>query len=647
MSGQVIKRLLIIILLLSLLSSKSLPSNKKIEFWNIQRKGANYFNVEPQEQWFKAAHGLGIEWVRMAYDKWKGEHRDFLMGDAGNFVGIVQEDLAKLTRVLNWARKYDIKVVITPLSLPGNRWIQNNEGRRDLRLWNERKYWQQAADFWLELAANLKRHPAVYAYNVLNEPTPELKTGIDEHGPVSRYVAWYAKYKGTSHDLPAFYEAVIAGIRQVDSETPVMLDAGWYAQPNAFVFWPGINDDNVLYSFHMYEPYDFTNHRNFRDKHNIEYPGKVPFAGEQLEWNKQQIERYFSSFFAWANAQGIPTNRLVCGEFGCYRRNQGCREYLTDVIAVLNEHNVHWAFYSFREDEWDGYDYEVGTGGLGAVYWAAKDAGENPEVPRKDNLLFDVIKEQFSQRQTLTNLGTRVADARIHKLVEALDSHEWKKRQQAAMAIGQMGIVAKAAIPSLMDHLKDEQWHVRKAVAIALTGMGREAKPAVHHLIAALDDEEWHVRKPAAEALAAIGPASWPAVPSLIKALSDEEWHVRKPAAEALAAIGPASKPAIPYLIETLNDEEWHVRKPAAEALAAIGPAAKPAIPYLIEILNDEEWQVRKPAALALGAIGPDAGQAIPALKEMLNDPEWQVQKTVAEALRKIAPQSNASEVKQ
>jgi hypothetical protein len=147
----------------------------------------------------------------------------------------------------------------------------------------------------------------------------------------------------------------------------------------------------------MYEPYDFTNHRNYRDKHNIRYPGKIPFAGKEIDWNRRQIEKYFSEFFAWAKGHEIPTNRLVCSEFGCYRRNRGCREYLTDVIATLNAHKVHWAFYSFREDEWDGYDYEVGTGGLGWEYWKAKEAGQNPELPRHDNALFSLIKQEFSQ----------------------------------------------------------------------------------------------------------------------------------------------------------------------------------------------------------------------------------------------------------
>ena len=368
-----------------------------MEFWQTPRKGANYFNVLPDEQWFKAAQDLGVEWVRLAYGKWKSEQRDFLMGNADDFSGVVEADLAVLVQALDWASKYEIKVVITPLGLPGNRWIQNNNDQRDLRLWNDKAYWLQAAKFWRELALKLKDHQAVYAYNILNEPTPEIGTGINEHEPIIRYQEWYAAHKGTSHDLPSFYKEVIAAIRQVDCQTPIMLDAGWYAQPAAFTYWPKINDSRVLFSFHMYEPYDFTNSNNFSEERKLTYPGKVPFAGKDVEWNKEQIEAYLLPLFEWAKENNIPSERLVCGEFGCYRRNQGCDLYLADVISILNQHGVHWAFYSFREDEWDGYDYEIGVGGLGWKYWSAKEEGLNPTPPRTDNPLFDVIKQEFTK----------------------------------------------------------------------------------------------------------------------------------------------------------------------------------------------------------------------------------------------------------
>jgi HEAT repeat protein len=640
MFERITRRLVCAMTVLLFLAGPSVAA-EKITFWNTQRKGANNFNVEPREEWFAAAHELGVDWVRLAYGKWKGQSRDFLMGDADNFQRVVPQDLARLVEVLDWAQKYDIKVVIAPLGLPGNRWIQNNDNRRDLRLWNDKAYWQQAAAFWGELAAGLKDHPAVCAYNILNEPTPEMKTGVDEHGPVSRYRSWYEKHRGTAHDLPAFYETVIAAIRKVDAQTPIMLDAGWYAQPGAFVYWPTIRDDKVLYAFHMYEPYAFTNHRNFRREEPYIYPGEIPYAGKEINWDRRRIEHHLSPFFEWVKAREIPINRLVCGEFGCYRRNRGAAAYLADVLDVLNERDLHWAFYSFREDEWDGMDYELGAAGLGAAYWQAKEAGENPPLDRRDNPLFDVIKSQFSQRVTAGQAVGAIEDPEVRRLVEALSSDEWREREQAAETLWSMGLKAGAAVPVLIERLADEEWHVRKAAAMALSRMGAAAEQAVPSLIAALGDEEWHVRKPAAEALAAIGPASTPAVGALIVALGDEEWHVRKPAAAALAAIGRASEPAVPHLIEVLGDEEWHVRKPAAEALAAIGPAAKPAVTELIFALNDEEWHVRKPAALALGAIGPAAKDAVPALRECLNDPEEQVQRAATDAIEKIIRQAS------
>lgn len=386
---------LILFLISLLVLLPALAAEQKISYWDTPRKGANCFNAGPSEEWFAAAQQLGLEWVRLTFGKWQSKERDFLFGNLDDYQGLVVEDLHYLKKVLAWAEKYHIKLVITPLSLPGNRWIQKNNNKLDLRLWNEKLYWQQAASFWRDLARELNDHPAIYAYNLINEPIPEMQSGVAEHGDPKRFLSWYEQYRHSARDLPAFYRLLIKAIREVDQNTPIMLDAGWYAQPNAFTYWTKIPDDKLLYAFHLYEPYEFTNNKNFKEAKGYQYPGKIPFAGELLAWDKQQINNYLAPFFNWAQQQKIPTSRLVAGEFGCYRRNSGCREYLADAISVFNEYKIHWAFYSFREDEWDGYDYEVGTEALSWKYWQAVEAGKNPPVPRTSNTLFDVLKREF------------------------------------------------------------------------------------------------------------------------------------------------------------------------------------------------------------------------------------------------------------
>jgi hypothetical protein len=396
--GERIFRCRLIFFLISLLVLlPALAAEQKISFWDTPRKGANCFNAEPSEEWFAAAQQLGLEWVRLTFGKWQGKERDFLFGNLDDYQGLVVEDLHHLKKVLAWAEKYHIKLVITPLSLPGNRWIQKNNNKLDLRLWNDKHYWQQAASFWQDLARELNDNPAIYAYNLINEPIPEMQSGVAEHGDPKRFLSWYEQYRHSARDLPEFYRLLIKAIREVDQNTPIMLDAGWYAQPNAFIYWTKIPDDKLLYAFHLYEPYEFTNNKNFKETKGYQYPGNIPFAGEVLAWDKQQIKNYLAPFFNWAQQQKIPASRLVAGEFGCYRRNSGCREYLADAISVFNEHKIHWAFYSFREDEWDGYDYEVGTGALSWKYWQAVEAGKNPPVPRTSNTLFDVLKREFQR----------------------------------------------------------------------------------------------------------------------------------------------------------------------------------------------------------------------------------------------------------
>jgi hypothetical protein len=369
------------------------------DFWNIQRKGANCFNKVMTEQWFSDARDLGLEWIRLAYDKWDTDHRDFLIGNASNYRGLVEKDFNKLKEAITWAAKYNIKLVITPLSLPGARWRQNNDNKTDARLWEDYIFWEQAIQFWKDLARELKEFDNVVAYNIINEPHPELGAGVDEHykpGDVSMFIKWYDRIEGTPRDIYRFYSKVIEAVRQIDPERMIMLDAGWYGQPGAFCYWPSaFEDPNVLYAFHMYEPYEFTSNKNFREKNNYVYPGRIPFGQDTVYWDKKTIGLYFKPFLQWIQDKNIPANRVVAGEFGCMRKNVGAIKYLADVIDFFNQYKFHWAFYAFREDAWDGYDYELGTENLDWKYWQAVERGESPALPRRANPLFDVIKREF------------------------------------------------------------------------------------------------------------------------------------------------------------------------------------------------------------------------------------------------------------
>src|SRR5215213_3855771 len=197
------KRLLSVLAVLFALTSPVLANGGKIKFWNQQRKGANWFNKVPTREWLVAAKEAGIDVVRLAPNNWKSQQRDFLIGSADRFDGIVEQDFQKLKEVLDQADALGLKVVITTLSLPGARYRQANGDKPDFRLWRDPQYLPQAALFWKQLAQRLKNHPAIVGYNILNEPVPERATGLRELR-TQDLLAWYARVLDTPADLNRF-----------------------------------------------------------------------------------------------------------------------------------------------------------------------------------------------------------------------------------------------------------------------------------------------------------------------------------------------------------------------------------------------------------------------------------------------------------
>ncbi len=380
-------------LFLFLLLARPAVAADLISFWNMPEHGGNSFNATPPSlAYFKALRAYGATWVRLTPSKWKGEGRDFLIGDADHYTAIPAKDLNMLIGALDRAQAAGLKVVIAPLSLPGARWSQQNGNKTDPRLWRDKAYWTQSAAFWRDLAQALKDHPAVAAYNILNEPIPEKDNGLKEHSDLSDARAWYRAHEGSAADLRALYAGVIAAIRAVDPKTPIMLDMGWYAAADAFT-WDRLPDDRLLYAFHMYEPWDLTSGPNLKRKPPLPYPGKTQYGDY---WDKARIDAYLQQPFDWAKAQGLPPTRIVAAEFGCGRRLPLCPVYLEDVLSALDAHGTHWAFYSFREDVWDAMDYELGAGNPPPGYWdmVGKD---NDAVKRGLNPVFAPIGRRLAR----------------------------------------------------------------------------------------------------------------------------------------------------------------------------------------------------------------------------------------------------------
>lgn len=223
-------------------------------------------------------------------------------------------------------------------------------------------------------------------YNILNEPHPE------------RIFASEELHINTIHQeevqeiMYNFYNRIITSIRVVDDNTPIILDSSAYADAKTFQLLKPQQDNNILYSFHMYEPYKYTNYK--MNKGEFRYPGHI----DGKQWNEKALKEYMSVVNIFQKTYNIAGNKILVGEFGGHRASLGLEKYFQDLIDIFIKERWHFAFYAFREDTWDGMDYELGSKKLSWNYWQAIELNQKTELKRKDTYpVFSILKKALDK----------------------------------------------------------------------------------------------------------------------------------------------------------------------------------------------------------------------------------------------------------
>ena len=200
------------------------------------------------------------------------------------------------------------------------------------------------------------------------------------------------------------------------------------------------------------------------------------------------------------------------------------------------------------------------------------------------------------------------ADIKILMLVGALGDQDYRKREDAKIALLKLG---RAAVDSLIQGLTHKNSAIRRQSAELLGRIGDSN--AVEPLIQlAQSDKEVSVRRATVTALMAIGDVR--ALPALVNALGDSDSSVRSDARNAVKNFKEA---AIPELINGLKSSNVQVRIDSVFLLADLKATA--AVELLIQLVqSDKEISVRRAGVTTLGTIGDV--RALPVLVSALGD---------------------------
>ena len=199
--------------------------------------------------------------------------------------------------------------------------------------------------FWSSFAKHLSQFDPNYVFiEPMNEPT----------------------FTGHTEDWIPIQDRLIAAIRKSAPQHTILATSAQWSNLSTFLKLKPLDDPNIVYNFHFYEPFPFTHQgaswtsAHVRPMREVPYPSSPALVKHAVElvkdekskatlvqfgkqsWNAEKIEEDISRAAEWANKNNAA---VTCNEFGAYR-NFAPRESLLnwhrDLIAAFERHNIGW-----------------------------------------------------------------------------------------------------------------------------------------------------------------------------------------------------------------------------------------------------------------------------------------------------------------
>ena len=276
------------------------------DFIDLQKWNVNLVRWQITRHWGRANTDLDLD----DYDHW------------------IDAELDDLALALDAAARHGIKLVIDLHWPPG--------GRVDdmtLRMVLEKKYQDHFVKVWQRIATRFKDHPAVWCYDLINEPV--------QNQPSPDGVA----------DWLGVQLLAARAIRQIDPDTAISIEVDQWDSAPAYAWLAPVDIPNVIYQVHMYWPGQFT-HQGVHDKWQapgLEYPGMIG----SIHVDQQALRRHLQPVREFQQQTGA---HIYVGEFSAIRWAPGADRFLSDCIEIFEEYGWDWTYHAYRE--WQGWSLE-------------------------------------------------------------------------------------------------------------------------------------------------------------------------------------------------------------------------------------------------------------------------------------------------
>jgi aryl-phospho-beta-D-glucosidase BglC (GH1 family) len=277
-----------------------------------------------------------------------------------------ERGFAWLARNVAWARANEIGLVLNVHVPPGG--FQSNGGGR--ALWTDERNQRRFVALWREIARRFADEPAVIGYDLLNEPV------------VTESIAQWERLA----------RRTVAAIREVDRRHLLVVErvnaiypGGFLRRPRATDWAPDrngafnffrVDDGNVMYEFHYYQPIAFTHQGATWIPMDVptaaSYPGSfVDWDGVARTFDRAYHERMLSRLLEVQAQLDAP---MYLGELGVIRAGfesgKNGAGWVRDVLQLTLGAGIGVSYHSYesKDDLFGVSENEAAWSALAAAY---------------------------------------------------------------------------------------------------------------------------------------------------------------------------------------------------------------------------------------------------------------------------------------
>ncbi len=285
---------------------------------------------------------LGMDHIRLGFDQIVLESAPYVYRE---------EIFSIIDSFITWCKKYNLNVMLNLHKAIGN----YCDIKEEVELLDDDELQNRFVSLWLEFEKRYSGDNTI-AFELLNE--------VRDVDPEKWNV---------------LADRAVRAIRAQNKERKLIIGSISWNSPAMLKYLRVYDDENIIYTFHVYDPFEFTHQRGVLQHLPLYYNRIMPYPGDIERYRDYQavvldkhdtydaydvmdikfLRDVLAPAVEFANAH--PDKILWCGEFGTIRHaNIEWREnWMRDIITILKENDIPYCVWNYLSTPNDGNRFSL------------------------------------------------------------------------------------------------------------------------------------------------------------------------------------------------------------------------------------------------------------------------------------------------